>query len=582
MRWSRTLIPTLKEAPADAVVRSHRLMMRAGLIRPVGSGSYSYLPLGVRVLHRVAAIVREEMDAAGALEVLMPVLWPEGLMDSTGRLEAFGDDLFRFADRHGRPHVLAPTHEETATALVRDEVKSYRQLPLTLYQVQTKFRDEPRPRFGALRTREFIMKDAYSFSASPECLDGCYDRMRGAYERIFARCGLSCVVVEADPGAMGGEESHEFIVPAEAGSVRYVRCPACGYAANAEVARAPAPPAPTVNGPEPELRAVETPGQTTIAQVSEFLDVPPERMVKTIIYEADGRPVAALVRGDHAVNETKLRAELRADALAPAGAELVERVTGAPVGFAGPVGLAGVEIICDPAASAVRGAVTGANRADAHLVGVVPGRDFVPAREADIRLVAEGEPCGRCGGPARVQCGIEVGHTFKLGTKYSKALKARLLDAEGRQRPYVMGCYGLGINRIAAALVETLCDEDGIVWPPEAAPYQVLVMPLDMSEGRIVDAALDAYERLRGCGLDVLLDDRSERPGAKFHDADLVGFPIRVVVGKGYLKAGSLEVQVRRDGSRHDAPPADLVSCVRERLAALCESAVAGAQPAGA
>lgn len=573
MRWSATLIPTLKEDPVGAVAPSHRLMVRAGLIRRVGSGSYAYLPLGMRALAKAAAIVREEMERAGAVEVLMPILWPEELMQPTGRLEAFDEDLLRFTDRHGRPHVLAPTHEEVVTALVRDGVKSYRQLPITLYQVQTKLRDEARPRFGILRTREFMMKDAYSFSMDEAGLEDCYQKMREAYGRIFERCGLDYVVAEAESGAMGGEESHEFMVPASTGTGWFVQCAACGYAANVEKAAVPAPPEPEPLDYEPELREVETPGRTTIEQVSEFLGAPPDRMMKTIIYVADGEPVAALVRGDHEVNEAKLRQELNARTLEQAGPELIENLTGAPVGFAGPVGLDGVEFVVDQAAARVQDAVTGANRADAHLVGVVPGRDFAAGRVADIRLVTAHDRCPRCGEPIAVHQGIEVGHIFKLGTKYSSALGATFMDPGGVNRPYVMGCYGIGINRIVAAAVETSADEKGIVWPPSLAPYEVTVLPLDMSQEEVTEAAESAYATLREAGLDVLLDDRDERPGVKFKDADLVGIPVRVVVGKGFLSSGAFELQLRRDDSRREVAAGALVGAVRECLAELSSPA---------
>ncbi len=567
MRWSATLIPTLKEAPSDAVAASHRLMLRAGMIRQVGSGLYTYLPLGLRALRKLTAVVREEMERAGAVEVLMPGLWPQELMDRAGRTEAFAEDLFRCTDRHGRPHVLAPTHEEVVTALVRDEVKSYRRLPIIIYQIQTKFRDEPRPRFGVVRAREFVMKDAYSFSMDEAGLEECYERICAAYRRILGRCGLDYVRAEADPGAMGGGESHEFIVPASVGTARFVRCPACGYAANVEVAAGAAPPAPEAPQAEPELREVETPGRTTIEQVSRFLHAAPQRMIKTLIYVADGRPAAALVRGDHELSEAKLRRALGAGSAEAADAETVERVTGAPVGFAGPVGLEGVEVVVDPAVAAIADAVAGANRAGAHVVGVVPGRDFALERVEDIRSVAPGDRCARCGGALEWGEGIEVGHVFRLGTKYSKAFGARYLGPDGGEAPYVMGCYGLGVSRAVAAVVEAGADERGIVWPPEVAPYEALVMPLDMSEPQVTEAAEEAYRALGEAGLEALLDDRDERPGVKFNDADLIGVPVRVVLGKGYLRSGRLEVQVRRDDSREEVAPGDLSAAVRRALA---------------
>ncbi len=566
MRWSRSLIPTLKETPAEAENKSHVLMLRAGMIRKLGSGTYSYLPLGQRTLNKITAIVREEMDAAGALEVLMPALWPAEIMARSGRLEVFGDDLIRFTDRHGRQGVLAPTHEEVITALVRDNVASYRQLPLNLYQIQTKFRDEVRPRFGVLRTREFIMKDAYSFHADQESLEETYRDMHDAYCRIFERCGLDYVVVEAESGAMGGARSEEFMVSSSVGDDLYLECAACGYAANAERAEVGAPPSAAERKADPQLREVPTPGASTVAQVGGMLGVAPEQIIKTLIYRADGRPVAALVRGDHELNEAKLARALGAKSVEAADAETVESATGAPVGFAGPVGLEGIEMVADPAVLRIENGVTGANRAEAHLVGVVPGRDFQPGRIEDIHTASDGDPCPRCGEAMKLSHGIEVGHVFQLGTKYSKLLNATFLDASGRERPYVMGCYGIGVNRIAAAAVEQLADERGIVWPPAIAPYEVVVVPLDMSDEKIVAAAEEAYEALRQVGADVILDDRRDRPGVKFKDADLIGFPLRVVVGKGYLKSGELELQVRRDGSQSDVPPGELGGRVRAML----------------
>ena len=573
MRWSATLIPTMKETPAEAVALSHKLMLRAGMVRRVGSGSYSYLPLGWRSLNKIIHVVRQEMDRAGAVEILMPALWPAELMAESGRLDVFGEDLVQFTDRHGRPHVMAPTHEEVVTGIVRDEVKSYKQLPINLYHIQTKFRDEVRPRYGVLRTREFIMKDAYSFSMDEAGLDECYEAMREAYCRIFDRCGLSYVVVEAESGAMGGTGSHEFMVPSPIGCDVLVQCPACGYAANGERAEAPPLPIPDMAAVEPNLAEVDTPGCSTIQQVSEFLGVEPSSMIKTLIYLTDGEPVAALVRGDHEVNEAKLARATGAMVLELADPATIERVTGAPVGFAGPVGLDGVRLMVDHAVACVTDGVTGANRADAHLTGVLPGRDFEAVETVDIRNVTPEDACCRCGGPISMQQGIEVGHIFKLGTKYSVALGAAFLGPDGEEAPCIMGCYGIGVNRIMAALLESTADERGIKWPPAVAPYEALVLPLDMSDERIVEAAEQAYGRLREAGVDVLLDDRDERPGVKFNDADLIGFPVRVVLGKGFLKGGELELQVGADGERSQTPPEDIVAAVSRQLEELAPRA---------
>ncbi len=568
MRWSRAFIPTLRESPAEAVALSHRLLLRAGMLRRVGSGAYCYLPLGLRVLQKVMGIVREEMERVGALEVLMPALLSSETLERSGRAEAFGQDVFSLSDRHGRDHVLAPTHEEVFTRLVGDEVSSYRRLPLVLYQIQTKFRDEERPRFGPLRTREFIMKDAYSFSADQEGLDASYEQMRDVYERIFRRCGLEVLMVEAEPGVMGGEQCHEFIAPCAIGADRFVRCSGCAYAANVERAAVPPPEGRAEEKPPEGLppREVDTPGRTTVEAVTRLLGVEPRELIKTIIYVADARPVAVLVRGDHEVNEAKVRRALGASTLQLAEARVIEEVTGAPVGFAGPVGLEAVELAVDHAAAAMPQAVTGANKADAHLAGVVPGRDFSVERTGDLRYAAPGDRCPNCARPIAMGEGVEVGHIFKLGTAYSAPLGATFMDAEGENRPCVMGCYGIGVNRIVAALVEQTGTEKGARWPPELAPYQAVVMPLDTSDEQIRDAAEDVYRRLGRDGVDVLLDDRPDRSGVKFNDADLIGFPVRVVIGRRYLDSGELELQDCRDGSRADVRPDQAVDAVRRRL----------------
>jgi len=573
MRWTRTLIPTMKETPAEAEAKSHVLMLRAGMIRRLGSGAYSYLPLGLRSLNKIAGIIREEMDRAGAIEVLMPALWPIELLRESGRLKVFGDDVIYFTDRHDREGVLAPTHEEVVTSLVRDNVRSYREIPITLYQIQTKFRDEARPRFGVLRTKEFLMKDAYSFDADQEGLRKSYEAMYEAYFRIFDRCGLTYMVVDAESGAMGGERSEEFVAPCEVPILECVCCEGCGYAANTERGEIGAPPEAGPAASEPELKVVDTPGQVTIEQVSAFLNVNADQMIKTLIYAADGKPVAALVRGDHELNESKLARVLGAKAVELADEKTIESATGAPVGFAGPVGLEGVEIIADHAVPLIQDGVTGANKADAHMVGVLPGRDFTPDKVADLRVAAGGDPCPRCGKPMATQSGMELGHVFQLGTYYSEAMGATFLDSQGKQRPYVMGCYGIGLNRIAAAAIESYADEGGIVWPPNIAPYEVVVLPLDVSDEKIVQGAEQAYEELIGAGVDAILDDREEKAGFKFKDADLVGFPLRVVVGKGYLKTGKLELQVRRDGAKCDVEPEALAGRVRELLAQLSKPA---------
>jgi len=563
MRWTRTLIPTLKEDPAEAEAASHKLMLRAGLIRRLAAGVYTWLPLGLRSLHKVTAIVREEMDRAGAVEILMPALQPAELWEKTGRIEAWADTLMRFSDHQERCIVLGPTHEEVVTDLAAREIRSHKQLPITLYQIQTKFRDEARPRFGVLRTREFIMKDAYSFDADADGLARSYQAMYEAYCRIFERCGLKYLAVEADSGAMGGDVSAEFMVPCGAGEDLLASCGACGYAASIE--RAEPAPLPAAEAPPEPLAEIATPGSTTIEQVSRLLGVERRRLVKTIIYLADGEPVAAMVRGDHEVNESKL-ARLLGKSLAKADAATIERVTGAPVGFAGPVGLQ-ARIIVDQAVQSVCNFVTGANKADAHLLNVNPGRDFA-GEVADIRFAVEGDRCPRCGGELAIEHGIEIGHVFKLGTTYSKQLGAMYTDEAGREHPCVMGCYGIGVTRIVAAAIETSRDESGIVWPPGIAPCQVEVIPLNMDLPEVVRTGEDLYEELGRAGFDVLLDDRDESAGVKFKDADLIGLPVRIVVGRKALERGGVEVKGRAEPKPLLVPAAGAAEQVRLRLEA--------------
>ncbi len=571
MKWSNSLIPTLKEVPAEAEAKSHVLMLRAGLIRKLGSGAYTYLPAGFRIINKIIAIVREEMDRAGAAEVLMPAIWPIELLKESGRLEAFGEDLIRFTDRHNRKGILAPTHEEVITSLVRDNLSSYKQLPINLYQIQTKFRDEVRPRFGVLRTREFLMKDAYSFDSSQEGLQKSYDAMYDAYCRIFDRCGLEYVIVEAESGAMGGSRSQEFMVQSDIGDDKYVECSDCGYAANIEKAElGPPPPQDPKDSPDPELRETPTPNAQTIEEVSAFLNVPPSSLIKTLLYEADGHALAVLIRGDHELNENKLSNLLEGADISPANDALINKITGAPVGFAGPVGLAGdVEIIADSSVMNVHNGVTGANKADTHLTGVTPQKDFKPDRIADIRVAADSDPCPQCDGKMQMHHGIEIGHVFQLGTKYSDALGATFLDGKGNEKPYIMGCYGIGINRIAAASVETFADNDGLVWPPGIAPWKVAVLCLNTDNTQLFEAAEHVYNQLLSVGIDPILDDREERPGSKFKDADLLGFPVKVIIGRGYEKKGLYELQVRKTGETLDVEEDKLIPTVQKILKSL-------------
>ena len=551
MRWSQTLIPTMKESPEGAEIPSHVLMIRAGLVGQLMAGAYTYLPLGLRALRKAEGIVREEMDRAGAVELLMPALPPLSLLERAGRVEAFGNVLIQFkVQRQNRAvHMaLGPTHEEVVTDLVARHVSSYRQLPITLYQIQNKFRNEERPRFGVLRTSEFIMKDAYSFDTSLAGLNQSYDRMYEAYCRIFTRCGLDYVAVEAESGPIGGDASHEFMVLAENGEDVVVHCGSCGYGANLERAEIGARPAVARDekASQATLRTVDTPHVTTIEQVSKLLKVKPAQMLKTLIYLADDQPIAVLLRGDHEANEGKLRRAVGAKKLELADPETIKKVTGAQVGFAGPVGLK-IPIWADHDAANVAVAVTGANETDKHHQGVVVGRDFQLAADhvTDLRNAAEKDNCPRCGKTLALRHAIEVGHVFKLGTKYSDSLQARFLDDSEQQHSIIMGCYGIGVNRILAGLIETKHDEQGIVWPMSLAPYEVILAPLNVTQEDVMQVSEKLHDDLTKAGVDVLLDDRDQRAGVKFKDADLIGIPLRVVIGGRSLKDGKLEIKWR-------------------------------------
>jgi prolyl-tRNA synthetase len=546
MRYSQLLVPTLREEPADAEVVSHRLMLRAGMIRKVAAGIYTVLPLGVRVMHKVERIIREEMNRAGAQEVVMPCVLPADLWKESGRWDQYGKELLRMQDRHERDYCFGPTHEEVITDLARREIRSYRQLPLNLYQIQTKFRDEVRPRFGLMRAREFVMKDAYSFDADEAGAEQSYERMYDAYMKIFQRCGLRFRAVEADTGLIGGRFSHEFMVLAETGEDAIVSCGGCDYAANlerAEIGRG----AEETNKKLKKLEKVQTPGQRSVEEVTAFLSVPAQQLVKTLIFETEQGPMAALVRGDHEINEAKLRRHLGVMELEMAGDEVVADVTHAPKGFAGPVGL-DLRIVADYALQGMSNAVTGANELDTHLINVNLERDFQVDEFADIRLAQEGDPCPRCTGRLQISRGIEVGHIFKLGTKYSEALGATYLDPEGTERMLVMGCYGIGVGRTAAAAIEQNHDEHGIIFPIAIAPFHVLLLPVNNKDATVMDAAQDLYQRLSEQEVEVLLDDRDERPGVKFKDADIMGIPLRLTVGEKNLKQGKVEIKARGSG----------------------------------
>jgi len=570
VRWSQTLIPTLKELPEGAEIPSHVLMLRAGLIGQVMAGAYTYLPLGLRALKKAERIVREEMDRAGAVELLMSALTPIQLWERTGRVAAFGNVLINFKlNRAGRQvHVaLGPTHEEVVTDLVAKHVSSYRQLPLTLYQIQTKFRNEERPRFGILRTSEFLMKDAYSFDTSVEGLNASYDKMYAAYCRIFERCGLQYLPVEAESGPIGGDASHEFMVVADNGEDRVVHCASCGYAANLERADTGDRTVKAEPGDLKPLTKLDTPGTTSIEQVSKLLKCKPRQMIKTMIYEADGQPVAVLLRGDHEANEGKIRRALGAKSVELATPEVIQRVTGAPVGFAGPVGLE-IPRWADHDVAALRNAVVGGNEQDKHYVGANLTRDYTVDHFADLRNADADDPCPKCAGKLALRHAIEVGHVFKLGTKYSDALEARFSDEKEQLRTIIMGCYGIGVNRIIAALIETQHDADGIIWPMALAPYEVLICPIKASDPEVMKVAEQLHDELLAQGVDVLLDDRDQRPGVKFKDGDLVGIPLRVVIGDRGLKDGQLELKWRTKKEAEMLPLAGAVEKIASLVAA--------------
>jgi prolyl-tRNA synthetase len=566
MLFSKLLIPTLKENPAEAEAVSHRLLLRAGMIRKLASGIYNYLPLGLRVLRKVERIVREEMNRAGAQEVLMPAVQPAELWHESSRWQVYGKELLRFQDRHGRDCCFGPTHEEVITDLVRREVHSYRQLPLNLYQIQVKFRDEIRPRFGLIRGREFIMKDAYSFDADEAGAEVCYRKMYEAYNRIFSRCGLNFKVVEADSGPIGGSFSHEFMVLADTGEDLVASCTACDYAANlekAEVAPEPGQAGPPAGG-GPE--AVHTPKVRTVEEVAAFLKVTPADIVKTLIYETDEGPVAVLIRGDHEVNDVKVKNLLGVTDLILAGLIRVQELTGAEVGFAGPVKLK-LPIYADQAVARMSAMITGANRDNYHLQNVHPVRDVKITKVADLRSISAQDPCPRCGAALTLLRGIEVGHIFKLGLKYSKALKATYLDADSQEHYLYMGCYGIGVSRIVAAAIEQGHDANGIIFPVALAPFQVGLIPIALNDPAVQDCVQKLHADLEAAGVEVLLDDRDERPGVKFKDCDLLGLPFRVVVGAKALAQGAAEVRRRRSPDNLMVPLPDLIAYLKDHIA---------------
>lgn len=557
MRWSKTFIPTLKEDPADAEVISHKLLVRAGFVRQVTRGIYDYLPLALKVIRKIETIVREEMTRAGAQELLLPIASPAELWQESGRWDVYGKELLRFKDRHDRAFCLGPTHEEVITALVRHAVRSYRELPFNLFQIQTKFRDEVRPRFGLMRGREFIMKDAYSFHVDVQDCYREYENMFATYNRIFTRFGLRFRPVEADTGAIGGSRSHEFQVLAESGEDAIVSCDKCDYAANVQKAEIRANShSNSENAKAPgKFQKVSTPGKKSVPEVAEFLSLPAEQFIKTLVYKTDQKElVAALVRGDHEINELKLQTVLGCREIALADENEVTAATGVAPGFLGPVGLR-LRTVADFAIQGMQKAVTGANESDMHLTEVDQARDFAPTSFADLRLARAGDPCPRCdGGSLQAYRGIEVGQVFYLGKKYSESMGATYLDAEGREQPIEMGCYGIGISRLVAAAIEQNHDANGIIWPFAIAPFHVVVLPINYKDKALYEASEKLYEELGKLGLEVILDDRDERPGVKFKDADLIGVPLRVTIGAKSLEKGAIELRSRRDGNTEEVP----------------------------
>ncbi len=564
MRYSQILIPTLKEVPAEAEVISHQLMLRAGFIKKLTSGVYTYMPYGLAAIRRVENIVREEMNRAGAQELSMPMVQPADLWQESGRYEKYGPELLRFRDRHERESCLGPTHEEVITDIARKELHSYRDLPVNLYQIQTKFRDEIRPRFGLMRGREFIMKDAYSFDVDDEAAEVSYRKMFDAYNRIFQRCGLEFRCVQADSGAIGGSFSHEFMVLADTGEDTIAVCNDCSWAANLEKAEVKlAEPGDSVE--QQAMVKVETPGKRKVNSVCEFLAIKPDQLVKTLVYLADDEPVAVLLRGDRELEEVKLKNYLGVTEIRPADDKEIYDATGVPSGYLGPVGIR-IRLLADQEVIQMVNLTVGANEKNHHLQNVNQGRDFEVREIADFRRLTNADPCPSCGGTIRLVEGIEVGHIFKLGTSYSESMKAFYQDRDGNGRPLVMGCYGIGVSRVVAAAIEQNHDANGIIFPAPLAPYQVTVLNLGLNDNEVSAAAEKIYTQLNEAGVDAFIDDRDERPGIKFKDADLLGFPYRITVGKRFKENSMVEVRRRQDGATEDVGIEDVVSYISSKL----------------
>lgn len=567
MRMSKALVPTLRDVPAEAEIISHQLLLRGGFIRKTAAGMYNYLPLAKRVLSKIENIVREEMDAAGGQEILMPITQPAELWIESGRWNAYGDEMFRVTDRHNRQFCLGPTHEEVVTDLVRNEVNSYRQLPLRLYQIQNKYRDERRPRFGLMRGREFVMKDLYSFDRDEAGLDESYKAMYDAYTRIFTRCGLTFRPVEADSGAIGGGYTHEFMVLAENGEATIVYCDDCDYAANIEIAPCPQPEAKSAQEPLP-MEKVYTPNIRSMEDLVNFLHIEAKDGIKTLFFQADDEVIVVIVRGDREVNDIKVQKIHPCDDLQLADEAKVKEIMQANPGSLGPVGLKGLKVYADWEVEHLVNTVCGANETDYHWINVNPGRDFQVEGYYDLRLVEEGEPCPICGKILKTARGIEVGQVFKLGTKYSKAMNATFLDENGKENIIHMGCYGIGVSRTISAAVEQNYDEHGIIWPKAIAPYSVVVVPISAKDEQHMAIAEKLYADLLAAGIDVMLDDRNERPGVKFKDADLIGYPVRLTVGKKAVEEQLIEYKLRTDAESEDIALAETVERVKAYLKA--------------
>jgi prolyl-tRNA synthetase len=563
MKQSMTIIPTLREIPADAEIKSHQLLLRAGYIRQNASGVYSYLPLAKRVLQKIETIIREEMERAGAVELLMPALQQAELWQESGRWYSYGPELMRLQDRHNRDFALGATHEEVITSLVRDEIKSYKRLPITLYQIQTKFRDEKRPRFGLLRGREFIMKDAYSFHSSQKSLDEVYQKMFEAYSNVFSRCGLNFRAVIADSGAMGGKDTHEFMVLSDVGEDTIAYSDSSSYAANIEMA-------PVVvqyeksNEEVRPLEKVQTVGKKTIDEVSEFLNVSKDKCIKSLLFKVDDQYVLVLVRGDHEVNDVKVKNLFEASIVELATPEETAKVMNCSIGSLGPINVSEqVKVVADKAVQAIVNGVCGANEEDYHYINVNPDRDFQVSEYADLRFIQEGDPSPDGHGKIKFARGIEVGHVFKLGTRYSETMNATYLDENGKTQPMIMGCYGIGVSRTMAAIVEQYHDDRGIIWPLSVAPFSVHLIPVNIKDESQKQLADQLYEMLQKHGIEVLYDDRNERAGVKFADSDLIGIPFRITVGK-RAEEGIVELKIRKTGETLEVHTENLIDIVRQ------------------